>query len=133
MGSIGHRIPKPKSMRDRENKNMSKVMTKEDKTYNGWTNYETWNVALWIDNDQSSYTYWREIAKECIEAAVASSYMTKDENAVARMAIKLKEEIVDNEGPDLGASMYMDLLNAALREVNWHEIAKHLIDAAQEA
>jgi hypothetical protein len=21
-------------------------------TYNGYTNYETWNVALWIDNDQ---------------------------------------------------------------------------------
>src|SRR5215472_14793526 len=19
--------------------------------YNGWTNYETWNVALWLDND----------------------------------------------------------------------------------
>ena len=20
--------------------------------YSGWTNYETWNVKLWIDNDQ---------------------------------------------------------------------------------
>ena len=24
-------------------------------TYNGWTNYETWNVALWMDNDEESY------------------------------------------------------------------------------
>ena len=24
-------------------------------SYNGWTNYETWNVALWMDNDEESY------------------------------------------------------------------------------
>ncbi len=23
--------------------------------YNGWTNYETWNVNLWIDNEYGSY------------------------------------------------------------------------------
>tara|TARA_B100000900_G_scaffold87302_1_gene70908 strand:- start:576 stop:923 length:348 start_codon:yes stop_codon:yes gene_type:complete len=30
-------------------------------TYNGWSDWTTWNVALWINNDQTFYS----IAKEC--------------------------------------------------------------------
>ena len=28
-------------------------MMTQEKTYNGWKNYETWNVVLWINNDES--------------------------------------------------------------------------------
>ena len=32
-------------------------------TYNGYANYETWNVALWIQNDEWMYN----TAKACVE------------------------------------------------------------------
>ena len=30
-------------------------------TYNGWANYETWNVVLWIQNDEGLCN----LAKQC--------------------------------------------------------------------
>ena len=42
--------------------NKETTMT-EATTYNGWANYETWNVSLWIQNDEFLYN----TAKACVE------------------------------------------------------------------
>ena len=28
-----------------------------DTTYNGWTNYDTWNANLWLKNDEGVYKH----------------------------------------------------------------------------
>ena len=32
-----------------------------DISYNGWANYKTWNVALWLQNDESLYNISQKI------------------------------------------------------------------------
>ena len=86
-------------------------------TYNGWTNYETWNVALWIDNEPGTYEEARDMARR---ARSAGDLATRVRAWVEDMA------------PDLGASMFADLLGAALSEVDWDEIAGHWYDEAHE-
>ena len=36
----------------------------EDKEYEGWKNYATWNVSLWINNDYGLYQGAVEFMKE---------------------------------------------------------------------
>lgn len=94
--------------------------------YNGWTNYETWAVALWLGNDEGSASYWQEQAEDCV------SRYGKD-TATSKLAGMLKDEICDGEfAPDLGASLYADLLGAALSEVDWYEIAEHYVADVEE-
>lgn len=112
------------------NKNTEAPMTKEER-YNGWTNYETWAVSLWIDNDQATHVYWRqEAARQAQEAAtgdmVRDAAWTAPEAARFNLAEQLKDEITD-ASPLVEPSVYSDLLQAALDTVNWSEMAENLL------
>lgn len=87
------------------------VITEQNETYNGWTNYETWCVALWLDNDESSQHQMYELVEE-----ETNDYRAGD-------SIK---EWVEEMRPDYDrANMWTDLLGHALARVDWPEIAKH--------
>ena len=95
--------------------------------YNGWTNYETWNVKLWLDNDEGSYLYWRERAEERYAEGKAGEDM---DSAVSDLRDELQSSHEENM-PEVHGT-YADLLGAALSEVNWHEIAESLMEDAKE-
>lgn len=104
--------------------------------YNGWTNYETWAVNLHIGNDQGSYEYWQKSqAEESYQDVVEGDQKDGNreswtEDAATELADRMKTEFTDEGACPLlkGSSVYTDLLNAALSEVNWYEIAKNYIE-----
>ena len=90
-------------------------MTKQE--YNGWTNYETWNYKLWLDNNQETYDAVRTLAKK--------------HNDAFDLSIELSKVAHDN-APLLEASFYSDVLNASISEVNFFEIAESYLEEVKE-
>jgi acyl-CoA reductase-like NAD-dependent aldehyde dehydrogenase len=96
----------------------------EEKGYQGWKNYETWCVKLWIDNE--GYNYWQERAKE-LKAEDA-------EDTTSTLADELKErheEIAEEETLDV-MGVLADLLHSALGKVDWYEIATSILKEVNE-
>lgn len=96
--------------------------------HNGYHNYETWLVSLWIDNDQHSQELWAEQAEIAWNDAEPTEVLTEKENAAYTLAASLKEYFAEHV-PISDNGVYLDLLTAALSEVNWDEIARNMIDA----
>jgi hypothetical protein len=97
-----------------------------DKGYNGWTNYETWNLALWIDNEQGSSEYWREQAAEVFKDTDEDDKAERIHQAANDLGDRLKDETEEN-APEL-QGFYADVMNASISEVNFYEIAKNWIE-----
>jgi hypothetical protein len=59
-------------------------------TYNGWANYETWNVALWMQNNQFLYN----TAVACVE------YKNDDETAYEKFIRNMHniDKLTTNDG-----------------------------------
>lgn len=101
-------------------------MSEPDTTYQGWKNHATWAVALWVDNDPGTYEHRRELARAAIDDAKQGA-----RQAYGIYADALKKWI-EEEAPDLGATLWADLLASALGQVDWYELAKHWLANERE-
>ena len=81
-------------------------------TYEGYSNYETWAVCLWMDNEQGSYEYMRQLAED-----------TRN-NPLHEFADTIKEYLEEGK-PELGNTLFQDLLTSAFDSVDWREVAEH--------
>lgn len=104
------------------------AMTENTETYNGWKNYPTWAVNLWLSNDEGLYNATRELVAETCEATTKEDGWLTDDRPRVAVADALKTWVRDELAPDLGASFAADLLGFALDLVDWIEIADAWIE-----
>jgi hypothetical protein len=96
-----------------------------DKTYNGWTNYETWVINLWMSNEEGSYRYWHDVTADVMREHDEDDHEIAHGNALRALADQLKT--YHEEAMPEVQGVWSDLLTAALGEVNWYEIARTMV------
>ena len=106
-------------------------MTRDTKV-NGWTNHETSTVSPWLFNESASYHRWREEAREQLRLAEenvdAKTEGWTTRQIAAQALASLIQQSVEAKAPKLEASLYSDLLEAALSQVAWQELAEDFFD-----
>lgn len=102
-----------------------------DKKYNGWTNYETWNVNLWLtSNDEGTYLFFTDKARETYEESEKTEHFSKLEKATLDLSDFIQEYIEENNPLNDQSGLYSDILRANLSRsaVNYYEIAEGLLE-----
>lgn len=104
-------------------------------TYNGYKNYETWCVSLWLDNDEGNYNDVRQIARDCyMEYAdpEAQFPLMEVEYRIEQEIQEYVEQLPEAEQVLEQASFVSDLLRSALSEVDWREIALNILSEIKD-
>lgn len=87
-------------------------------SYNGYKNYETWCICLWIDNDEGMAQRWGDRARD-LHKQDAKGWVTA-------LADEMKDAF-DNEAPEL-SGFWSDIFRSAFNEIDWVEVAQTRAD-----
>ena len=89
--------------------------------YNGWSNYETWLVNLWMDNEPGGKEFiWDWLGEQSVAVQAG--------NLAYYLEITHEDEV---ENINV-TGFWKDLLNGALSEINWMEVAIHIMEEWEE-
>ena len=86
--------------------------------YNGWTNYETWLVGLWYGDSYNEYFLDQFREGELLQRVNAD-----------QLRDYVIEGFMDDQMPENG--LVTDLVNNAMSQVNWRELADHVEELLQ--
>jgi len=96
-----------------------------DKTYNGWSNYATWRINLEIF-DSLDLSEFEDINDKLDPELVCLHTLGEALKERAEYYVfECNGHRYDERAP---SSLMEDYARAFLSDVNWHEIAKHLVD-----
>lgn len=91
--------------------------------YQGWANYPTWCIHLWITNDEPMYLEWTRAAASAVKAT----------NTHKEARWLLRDQLMEHfneamEDDTTVTGFWHDLLGYALDQVDWDEVAESLLE-----
>ena len=95
---------------------MGYTIKDNDTRHNGWTNYATWRVSLEMF-DGVDIRDWCDVR-------------TCDAYDLSKQLSEYADDMISNYGNS--ETLAVDYARAFLSDVNWHEIAEHLLEAIRD-
>jgi len=120
-----------------ESSNEKKGSVEKKSDYQGWTNYETWHIALMVDNSPGDIEYWNERIEELIGQVsgmdmVKDNILPADKAPVYKLAEEIKEWLEDIAAEYELPAILTGLLRAGMDEIDYTELAESWVSDYKE-